>query len=76
MAVSTMFCVRFPRSAGRFPSLACFAAILGLTGPVPAVMAVEPAPVKFVVPDVVLNPEERARIDQAVPPVATAVPAK
>lgn len=73
---STMFGVRFPRSAVLFSSLACFAAIIGLTGPIRTVPAAEPAPVKFVVPDVVLSPEERAKIDEAVPPEATAVPAK
>ena len=75
MRISTVLETSFSRRRCRLALLACPMIVIGLTGPAGLLStAVAAPPVKFVVPDIVLTPEERATIDQALPEKASATP--
>jgi type 1 glutamine amidotransferase/sugar phosphate isomerase/epimerase len=62
----------------RWAVLAGFLGLIRLVGPAPTLQAAEKAaaPVKFQVPSIVISPEDRAKIEQALPEKAAVAPSK
>lgn len=79
MSSSTVFGSHFTWKSCFFPTLAWSVALLGVFGHgsvLPAAEKTPPAPVKFTVPSIVLEPDDRAKIEQALPDKPVVAPLK